>query len=85
MRVGAIFLWDATFPSNRQLRLSTIAGTSNPPSEVLQIVVSTQDRHVLAIGCNPIFESNLDPMQIRWCTQENVLDWTQRQQIQQEI
>ena len=75
-RLGAIFLWDATFPSNRAQELSTIAGASNPPSEVLQIVVSTQDRHVLAIGCNPIFESNLDPMQIRWCTQENVLDWT---------
>ena len=75
-RLGAIFLWDATSPSNRAQELSTIAGAANPPSEVLQIVVSTQDRHVLAIGCNPIFESNLDPMQIRWCTQENVLDWT---------
>ena len=75
-RLGAIFLWDATSPSNRAKELSTIAGAANPPSEVLQIVVSTQDRHVLAIGCNPIFESNLDPMQIRWCTQENVLDWT---------
>ena len=75
-RLGAIFLWDATSPSNRAKELSTIAGAANPPSEVLQIVGSTQDRHVLAIGCNPIFESNLDPMQIRWCTQENVLDWT---------
>jgi hypothetical protein len=75
-RLGAIFLWDATAPSDRAKELSTISGASNPPSEVLQVVVSTQDRHVLAIGCNPIFESNLDPMQIRWCTQENTLDWT---------
>ena len=77
-RLGAIFLWDATTPNNRAKELSTIAGASNPPSEVLQVVVSTQDRHVLAIGCNPILESNLDPMQIRWCTQENALDWTPR-------
>ena len=77
-RLGAIFLWDKTNTTVRAKELSTITNASNPPSEVLQIVVSTQDRHVLAIGCNPIFESNLDPMQIRWCTQENVLDWTPR-------
>ena len=75
-RLGPIFLWDKTNTTTRAKELSTIANASNPPSEVLQVVVSTQDRHVLAIGCNPIFESNLDPMQIRWCSQENALDWT---------
>ena len=75
-RLGSIYLWDATNETNRALELTDISGNDNPPTECLQIVVSTQDRHVLAIGCNPFGESNIDLMQIRWCTQENVLDWT---------
>jgi len=74
-RLGGIYLWDATNPTTRAKELSTIVGAIDPPSEALQIVVSTQDRHVLAIGCNPFGESNIDLMQIRWCAQENVLDW----------
>ncbi|MBP80277.1 MAG: hypothetical protein CL926_13535 [Deltaproteobacteria bacterium] len=74
-RLGGIYLWDATNPTTRAKELSTIVGAIDPPSESLQIVVSTQDRHVLAIGCNPFGESNIDLMQIRWCAQENVLDW----------
>tara|TARA_X000000950_G_scaffold39762_1_gene42911 strand:+ start:1890 stop:3740 length:1851 start_codon:yes stop_codon:yes gene_type:complete len=77
-RLGSIYLWDATSPSARAKELSTISGAADPPSECLQIVVSTQDRHVLAIGCNPFGASNIDLMQIRWCTQENVLDWRPR-------
>ena len=75
-RLGSIYLWDATNETNRALELTDISGNDNPPTECLQIVVSTQDRHVLAIGCNPFGETNIDLMQIRWCTQENVLDWT---------
>ena len=74
-RLGGIYFWDATNPTTRAKELSTIAGAVDPPSEALQIVVSTQDRHVLAIGCNPFGVSNIDLMQIRWCSQENVLDW----------
>jgi len=66
--------WHDQTPT-RAKELSTIVGAIDPPSESLQIVVSTQDRHVLAIGCNPFGESNIDLMQIRWCAQENVLDW----------
>jgi hypothetical protein len=77
-RLGGIFLWDATNPEVRAKELSTISGAADPPSKSLQIVVSTQDRHVLAIGCNPFGDSNIDLMQIRWCTQENVLDWRPR-------
>ena len=77
-RLGSIYLWDATTPTTRAKELSTISGAADPPTECLQIVVSTQDRHVLAIGCNPFGESNIDLMQIRWCTQENVLDWRPR-------
>ena len=77
-RLGSIYLWDATAPTTRAKELSTISGAADPPTECLQIVVSTQDRHVLAIGCNPFGESNIDLMQIRWCTQENVLDWRPR-------
>jgi len=75
-RLGSIYLWDATNETNRALELTDISGNDNPPTECLQIVVSTQDRHVLAIGCNPFGETNIDLMQIRWCTQENLLDWT---------
>tara|TARA_R110002012_G_scaffold287328_1_gene479633 strand:+ start:272 stop:2122 length:1851 start_codon:yes stop_codon:yes gene_type:complete len=74
-RLGGIYLWDATNPITRAKELSTIVNAKDPPSEALQIVVSTQDRHVLAIGCNPFGESNIDLMQIRWCAQENALDW----------
>ena len=77
-RLGGIYFWDATSPTTRAAELSTISGAADPPSESLQIVVSTQDRHVLAIGCNPFGSSNIDLMQIRWCDQENVLDWRPR-------
>ena len=77
-RLGGIFFWDATNPTVRAKEIGTITGAADTPTECLQIVVSTQDRHVLAIGCNPFGESNIDLMQIRWCAQENVLDWRPR-------
>lgn len=76
VRSGGIYYWDATNPTNRAIPLSSLSGASNPPSECLTAIVSTQDRHVLAIGCTPFGGSNIDLMQIRWCDQGNAAQWT---------
>jgi hypothetical protein len=39
------------------------------------MVVSDVSRFVICLGCNPIGETQLDPMFIRWSAQESVVDW----------
>lgn len=76
-RGGPIYYWDTSVgTSSRAVLVSSLGGASDVPAEVNQIMVSDQDRHVLAFGCTPQGGSDLDPMLIRFSDQENVADWT---------
>jgi hypothetical protein len=40
------------------------------------MMVSDISRFTIAFGCNPIGETDIDPMLIRWTDQESVVNWT---------
>ena len=52
------------------------------PVKVMQLLVSQQDRHLLAFGAVPFgstSEADFDPMLIRWADQDTPTDWTPSQ------
>jgi hypothetical protein len=70
-RGGAIYRWQP--PSGTSTRANEI---TDAPDECLLILVSEVDRHLIAVGCTPIGESDLDPLVIRWCDQNDLTTWT---------
>ena len=77
VRGGGIFLWDESGgTSTRAVSFSDLSGASNPPTEVLQIMVSDIDRHIICFGANPIGSTTSDPLFVRWSDQESSIDWT---------
>lgn len=49
------------------------------PSKIMQLLVSQQDRHLIAFGAVPFGSTNpldFDPMLIRWADQDTPGDWT---------
>ena len=77
VRGGGIFLWDDSGgTSTRAVSFSDLSGASNPPTAVLQIMVSDIDRHIICFGANPIGSTTFDPLFVRWSDQESSIDWT---------
>lgn len=75
-REGPIYYWDATGGlTSRGVLLSSLGGATGVPS-VATMVLTTEERHVLAIGCTSAVTSAFDPLLIRWCDQEDPGDWT---------
>ena len=75
-RDGAIYYWDRTGNvSSRAVEISTIAGADSTPTVAKQILVSDQDRHVIAFGANTFGTTVQDPLLIRFSSQENALNW----------
>jgi len=74
---GKIYYWDASTGLNaRMVDLSSVAGASDVPVVARKVLVSDVDRHVLCFGTNAVGSSTLDPLLIRWSSQESVTDWT---------
>ena len=84
-RDSNIYYWDRTNNlSTRAIELSTRTGTkTSVPQIAKQVLVSDQDRHVIAFGCDPIGANSSatqgsgtqDPLLIRFSDQENPIDW----------
>ena len=68
-RGGAIYQWDAT--NGFTTRAAVI---SQAPVTAERVVVSDEDRHLIALGAHD--GSNNDPLLIAWCDQENFTVWT---------
>jgi hypothetical protein len=45
------------------------------PDIQYSLIVSDAYRYLLVFGCNPIDSAVADPMLIRWCSQESLVDW----------
>ena len=71
-RGDTLFHWDAD-ASISPVRASVV-GTA--PSQINSIVVSPNDRHVLALGTNEYGTSIFNPMLVRWSDQEDYSNWT---------
>ena len=83
---GGLFYWDKTNGlSNRAVELSatsTFSGELSVPTVAKQIIVSDQDRHVIAFGCDGVGTSTAtqgdgqqDPLLIRFSSQESPVEW----------
>ena len=74
---GGIYYWDRTSgTSSRAVQLSGLSGSTLAPTIAKQIMVSDQDRHVIAFGCDG--ESSIgtqDPLLIRFGSQESLTSW----------
>ena len=91
LRNGALYYWErgassdaATSLATRAVLLSTLA-TANGydpnavPTQVMQALVSQQDKHLLAFGAvsfGSISTADFDPLLIRWADQDNPTQWT---------
>lgn len=76
-RDSAIYYWDKTSGlSSRAVEIGTLGGASNTPTVAKQIMVSDNDRHVIAFGANPLGSSDQDNLLIRFSDQESLTDWT---------
>ena len=76
-RDGAVYYWDKTSGlSSRAVEIGTLGGASDTPTVAKQIIVSDNDRHVIAFGANPLGSSDQDNLLIRFSDQESLTDWT---------
>lgn len=74
IRDGGVYYWDKTSGINsRAVALSTLG--TDAPVVARQMIVSDRDRHVIAMGCNPVGSSVQDKLLIRFSSQEDATDW----------
>jgi hypothetical protein len=83
IRNGPIYIWERgvlTSPSTalavRAVLLSSIVGATDVPAEAMQILISQNDRHLLAFGATPYGGGDFDPLLIRWANQDEPKNWT---------
>ena len=70
-RNGAIYYWDSSQGAAKRAYQVTASPTQNT-----QILVSPEDRHLITFGSPDALTSVVNPLYIRWCSQENINDWT---------
>ena len=77
VRGGGIYYSDVSAGlNNRAVNITALSGASDAPTVALQIMVSDTAQHVIAFGCNAIGSSTIDPLFVRFSTQESAKDWT---------
>lgn len=81
IRNGPIYYWQASGGLTTRatpLVSTTIDGiaAADVPTAAIQILVSQNDKHLLAFGCTPYGGGTLDPLLIRWATQNQPNVWT---------
>lgn len=86
LRNGPIYYWErgsnvapSTALAVPATLLSNLVGASSVPEEAMQVLVSQNDKHLLALGCTPYYTSgpvpDADPLLIRWASQDEPQVW----------
>jgi hypothetical protein len=85
IRNGPIYYWergtnatpDAAL-ATRAFLLEDLSGAADVPNKAMQILVSQNDKHLLAFGCQPYAggPTDYDPLLIRWASQDDPGMWT---------
>ena len=86
VRAGRIYYWDTsakTLGTDRAVDIADLSGASFTPTVALQVLVSDVDRHVIALGADPINDTTArtgasDPLLIAFSDQENPAEWFPR-------
>lgn len=72
---GGIYYWDLS-AGGRAVALQDLAGANKVPLIAKQVLVSDQDRHIIAFGTDPEADPGVqDPLIIRFSSQESLTDW----------
>jgi hypothetical protein len=84
IRRGPIYYWErgalatpSTALGTRAILLSNLTGANSVPNVAMQTLVSQNDKHLLAFGCQPYAGSSTDydPLLIRWASQDEPQYW----------
>jgi hypothetical protein len=76
-RGGGLYYYDVSLGlSTRAVNIADLPGADEVPVECNIVRLSEQDRHVLAFGCTPLFGGDLDPLLIRFSSQESLTEWS---------
>ena len=77
VRDGDIYYWDKTSGlSARAVELASLAGANTTPTIAKKVLVSDQDRHIVAFGCDSELNPGVqDPLLIRFSDQGSLTDW----------
>jgi len=80
IRDGGIFYWDTSAKSSafgRGVALTELGGAdTGTPTIAKQVIVSDQDRHIIAFGCDPqTAVGTQDPLLIRFSSQGSANTW----------
>ena len=84
IRKGPIYYWErgtlaspSTALGVRAVLLSSLTGANSVPNQAMQTLVSQNDKHLLAFGCQPFGGSatDYDPLLIRWASQDEPQVW----------
>jgi len=80
---GPIYIWErgsnvnpSTALDTPAVLLSSLSGASDVPDDAGQVLVSQNDKHLLAFGATPYPSGTFDPLLIRWADQDNPVNWT---------
>jgi hypothetical protein len=85
IRNGPIYYWSRGTNATpdvplltRAILLEDVGGAADVPDSAMQILVSQNDKHLLAFGCQPYAGSagDFDPLLIRWASQDDPGMWT---------
>jgi hypothetical protein len=85
IRNGPIYIWErgastdpATPLATRAILLEDLNGAADVPTSAMQALVSQNDKHLLAFGCQPYSgaPTDFDPLLIRWASQDDPGMWT---------
>jgi hypothetical protein len=77
IRNGPIYIWEYNSNFNtRAVLLSSLVGATDVPTQAMQILISQNDKHLLAFGATPYGGGNFDPLLIRWASQDDPINWT---------
>jgi hypothetical protein len=81
IRNGAIYYWKNSGGTGTRATLlsaTTIDGVapSDVPAEAMQVLLSQNDKHLLAFGATPYGGGAFDPLLIRWANQNQPNNWT---------
>ena len=81
IRNGPIYYWERSAGITTRAALlstTTINGVApaDVPTETTEVLVSQNDKHLLAFGATPYGGGDFDPLLIRWATQDQPNVWT---------
>lgn len=86
IRNGELYYWSRgaeadidTSLATRAVKLSSLSGAESVPVQAMQLLVSQNDKHLLAFGTTPYGSTStadFDPLLIRWASQDAPEFWT---------